>query len=103
MKERQINKRAEIIGVRKYGGCTILISDSLNNVTVFDVTFKDDVSFGTLDKNVLNNITKDLINYKSLLLPFINHADEFGDFSNKNILKQSMNTFIENNRQLFYF
>lgn len=103
IKSKESNVRADIFGVRKYGGCTIITSDNLNNITEYDLTFADDSAFGTLDKKVLYALTADLIRYRSLLLPFINHVDQFGDFSDKLILHKSMDQFIRENPSLFHF
>jgi hypothetical protein len=103
MKTRDINKRADIFSIRKYGGCGLILTDELKNITVYDVTFKDDSAFETLNKNVLFSIIKDLTRYKSLLLPFINHANKFGNFEDIKILGNATNEFIEKNSSLFYF
>lgn len=101
MKDKECNIRAEIIGTRKHGGACIIVSDELMNITIFDITFNDDSSFGNLNKQVLNNLVKDLIRYKPLLLPFADHADKFGDFSDKYTLHQSMHRFINDHASLF--
>lgn len=103
MNLRETDERAEVMGERKYGGSSLIVSDELNNMTLYDMTFADDSSLGTLSKKVLYELTADLIHYKSLLLPFTNHLHQFGDFSDKRALNLSMDKFIQKNYSLFHF
>jgi hypothetical protein len=94
--------RAEIFGVRKYGGCEIIMTNENNDIIVYSITFKDDKSLGLLPQNILNELIKDLGRYRNLFTPFIRYGEMGGDFFDKKKLNPHLENFKNNNRSLFY-
>lgn len=96
-----IRLRAEIFGERKYGGCEIMISNEVNDIILYSITFKDDKAFGNLMQNVLDELVKDLIRYRDLLTPFARYWEMGGDFHDKMSLTKHLDQFKMDNRSLF--
>ena len=100
--DRMTNIRADIFGVRKYGGCDVLISTDDNDMVIYYITFSDDRAFGELLRGVLNALVKDLIRYRTLFTPFLRYKEQGGDFLDKIALHQHLNKFKLENRSLFH-